>query len=80
MGKVDDKEKPRGRLLNSRPTLLRSLNLIQTTFFGVGTAIGASIFVITGNAIESAGPAIILTYKFGAFSAFTDGISYVELG
>ena len=41
---------------------------MQTTFIGVGTCVGASIFVITGNAIEAAGPAIILTYLFGAFS------------
>jgi len=63
----------------SEPRLLRSLTLTYVTFIGVGTAIGASIFVVTGHAIESAGPAIILTYLLGAFSALTDGASYAEL-
>ena len=63
----------------SRPSLSRSLGVVHTTFVGVGTAIGATIFVITGNAIASAGPAIILTYLFGALSAITDGTSYAEL-
>jgi len=31
-------------------TLLRVLNLIQTTFLGVGTAIGGVIFAIMGRA------------------------------
>ena len=52
---------------------------MQTTFIGVGTAVGASIFIITGNAIEAAGPAIILTYLLGAIFALAGGTSYAEL-
>ena len=63
----------------SGPPLSRSLGVVHTSFIGVGTAIGATIFVITGNAIASAGPAIILSYLFGALSAITDGTSYSEL-
>jgi len=70
---------PGRRIISSRPRLLRSLTLTYTTFIGIGTAIGAAIFIVTGHAIESAGPAIILTYLFGAFSALTDGTSYAEL-
>jgi amino acid transporter len=79
MEKSNSNKKSRRTIFSEGPTLLRSLNLTYLTFIGVGTAIGASIFVITGHAIETAGPAIILTYLFGAFSALTDGASYAEL-
>ena len=79
MEKPVNNEKPERETTKSRQ-LSRSLGLTQTTFIGVGTAIGASIFVITGNAIASVGPAIIPTYLLGAFSALTDGTSYAKLG
>ncbi len=79
MQESDDDGRDRRHRAGSRPSLLRNLGVVHTTFIGVGTAIGASIFVITGNAIASAGPAIVLTYLFGALSAITDGTSYAEL-
>jgi hypothetical protein len=40
--------------------LLRGLNLIQTTFLGVGTAIGGVMFTIMGRAVGAAGPSIAM--------------------
>ena len=60
--------------------LLRTLNLIQTTFVGIGTAIGGVIFAIMGIAIEAAGPSLVLTFLIGALFALIIGLSYAELG
>jgi len=60
--------------------LLRALNLIQTTFLGVGTAIGGVMFAIMGKAVETAGPSIAITFLIGSCFALLVGISYAELG
>lgn len=60
--------------------LIRTLNLVQTTFVGIGTAIGGVVFAIMGIAIEAAGPSIVLTFLIGAFFALIIGLSYAELG
>ena len=41
---------------NHEIPLTRGLNLIQTTFLGVGTAIGGVMFAILGRAVGAAGP------------------------
>ncbi len=61
-------------------TLKRALNLIQTTFLGVGTAIGAVTFAVMGRAVGAAGPSIVITFLIGAVFALLDGLSYAELG
>lgn len=61
-------------------TLKRALGLIQTTFLGVGTAIGGVMFAIIGRAAEAAGPSIVITFLIGAFFALLMGLSYAELG
>lgn len=60
--------------------LIRTLNLVQTTFVGIGTAIGGVMFAIMGKAIEAAGSSIVLTFLIGAFFALLIGLSYAELG
>lgn len=65
---------------NSEISLKRALNLIQTTFLGVGTAICGTMFAIMGRAVEAAGPSIVITFLIGAFFALLDGFSYSELG
>jgi APA family basic amino acid/polyamine antiporter len=68
--------RPRSREIR----LKRVLNLIQTLFLGVGTAIGGVMFVIMGRAVELAGPSIILTFLIGSVFALLIGICYAELG
>lgn len=60
--------------------LRRSLNLAQTTFLGVGTAICGTMFAVMGRAVGSAGPSIVLTFLIGALFALFDALSYAELG
>ena len=60
--------------------LRRVLNLVQTLFLGVGTAIGGVMFVIMGRAVELAGPSIIITFLIGSVFALLIGICYAELG
>jgi len=65
---------------NHEIPLTRGLNLIQTTFLGVGTAIGGVMFAIMGRAVGAAGPSLVITFLIGSLFAFFDGISYAELG
>ncbi|MDH5663763.1 MAG: APC family permease [Candidatus Bathyarchaeota archaeon] len=60
--------------------LRRALNLVQTTFMGVGTAICGTMFAIMGRAVETAGPSIVVTFLIGSFFALFLGICYAELG
>ena len=60
--------------------MLRALNLAQTTFLGVGTAIGGVMFAIMGTAAKAAGPSIIITFLIGAVLALILGLCYAELG
>ncbi|HEX9261527.1 MAG TPA: APC family permease [Candidatus Bathyarchaeia archaeon] len=60
--------------------LKRALNLVQTVFLGVGTALGGVIFAIMGTAARIAGPSIVITFLIGAFFALLMGLCYAELG
>lgn len=74
---LPDKKLPR---TTGEIPLKRDLNLIQTTFLGVGTAICGTMFAIMGRAVEAAGPSIVITFLIGAFFALLGGLSYAELG
>ncbi|MFP4175281.1 MAG: APC family permease [Halobacteriales archaeon] len=57
----------------------RSLGLLDATMIGMGAMIGAGIFVLTGLAAETAGPAAILAFALnGVVTSFT-ALSYAEL-
>jgi amino acid transporter len=55
------------------------LGLVDATMIGMGAMIGAGIFVLTGLAAETAGPAAILVFVLnGVVTSFT-ALSYAEL-
>jgi amino acid transporter len=55
------------------------LGLLDATMIGMGAMIGAGIFVLTGLAAKTAGPAALLVFVLnGVVTTFT-GLSYAEL-
>lgn len=62
------------------PTLKRSLGRIDLTAMGVGTIVGAGIFVITGvAAAEKAGPSIMLSFLLAGTVCALVALCYSEL-
>ena len=56
-----------------------SLGLLDATMVGIGAMIGAGIFVLTGLAAQTSGPAAILVFALnGGVTTFT-ALSYAEL-
>lgn len=59
--------------------LKRSMSLFALLMFSVGSIIGTGIFVILGEAIPKAGPAVILSFVLAAFVCAFSALSYAEL-
>jgi APA family basic amino acid/polyamine antiporter len=61
-------------------TLSRSLGRFNLTMLGVGTIIGAGIFVLTGQAAaQYAGPAIILSFVISGIACAFSALCYAEM-
>jgi len=56
-----------------------SLGLLDATMVGVGAMIGAGIFVLTGLAAETAGPAAIVVFALNGGVTTLTALSYAEL-
>ncbi len=63
-----------------RTELSRDLGLFTITMVGVGAMIGAGIFVLTGIAAGTAGPALILAFCANGLVTFLTALAYAELG
>ncbi len=61
------------------PALKRSLGLFSVTVYGIGTIIGAGIFVLLGKLIGVAGAAAPLAFLLAAIIAGLTGLSYAQL-
>jgi APA family basic amino acid/polyamine antiporter len=59
--------------------LHRSMTLTQLTLFSVGATLGTGIFVVMGEAVPLAGPAITLSFGLAALTALFSALSYAEL-
>jgi APA family basic amino acid/polyamine antiporter len=61
-------------------TLKRGLGAFDLTMLGIGSVIGAGIFVLTGQAAaQHAGPAIVLSYVLGGIVCALAALCYAEL-
>ena len=59
--------------------LHRSLGVVSLTAFGVGSTIGAGIFVLTGGeAAHHAGPAVTYAFILASLACFFAGLCYAE--
>jgi APA family basic amino acid/polyamine antiporter len=59
--------------------LKRSVGLLDLSALGLGAIIGTGIFVILGEAIGDAGPAIILSFVLAGLTCAFSALSYAEL-
>lgn len=60
--------------------LARHLGLLELTYLGMGSIIGAGIYVLVGfTARDIAGPAIVLSYCIAGLTALCSALSYATL-
>lgn len=63
----------------SEPTLKRAVGLWLLVFYGLGTIIGAGIYVLVGAVAEAAGTATPLAFILAGILAALTSLSYAEL-
>ena len=60
--------------------LAKDLGLVSAMTIGIGTMIGAGIFVLPGVAANAAGPVVVLSFVVGGVIAMVNALSISELG
>ncbi|MEU6117681.1 amino acid permease [Streptomyces sp. NPDC047117] len=60
-------------------TLRRSLGMWQLTMISIGATLGTGIFVVLGEAVPDAGPAVIISFVIAGITALFSALSYAEL-
>ncbi|MFE9249482.1 amino acid permease [Streptomyces sp. NPDC007088] len=60
-------------------SLRRSLGLWQLTMISIGATLGTGIFVVLGEAVPKAGPAVIVSFLLAGVTALFSALSYAEL-
>lgn len=65
--------------MSKNPSLKRSLTLAQMVFYGLGTTIGAGIYVLVGKLAEVAGFLSLLSFLIASFMAGLTALSFAEL-
>lgn len=60
-------------------SLRRSLGMWQLTMISIGATLGTGIFVVLGDAVPKAGPAVIVSFVIAGITALFSALSYAEL-
>src|SRR6056297_279463 len=60
--------------------LAKDLGLVSAMTIGIGTMIGAGIFVLPGVAAQEAGPVVVVSFVVGGVIAMVNALSISELG
>lgn len=66
-------------VMNGEPALKRELSLLEVTLTGVGSILGAGIYVLVGKAAGLAGNLVWLSFLFAGTAAALSALSYMEL-
>ncbi len=64
---------------NEEGSLKRAVGALDLTALGIGAVIGTGIFVIIGEGIGIAGPAVILSFILAAVTCVFSALCYAEL-
>jgi len=64
----------------SEEELAKDLGLVSAMTIGIGTMIGAGIFVLPGVAANAAGPVVVVSFVAGGVIAMVNALSVSELG
>ena len=65
----------------SESPLKRCLSTLDLTSIGVGTVVGAGLYVVTGELARNvAGPAVTISFFIAGIAALCSGICYAEFG
>ena len=56
-------------------SLKRSMGLVALTMFSVGSIVGTGIFVILGEAVPKAGPAVVVSFVLAAVTCGFSALS-----
>ncbi|WP_435360369.1 amino acid permease [Haloarchaeobius sp. DFWS5] len=64
----------------SDEALAKDLGLLSALTIGIGTMVGAGIFVLPGVAASTAGPVVVVSFVVGGLIALVNALSVSELG
>jgi APA family basic amino acid/polyamine antiporter len=76
----DDVHSSRMESVNAQPTLKRSIGLSAIVAFGLGTAVGVSVFSAIGPAYALAGPGMLISVLLAIIPMLFVAIAYAFLG
>ncbi|HET6636329.1 MAG TPA: amino acid permease [Streptomyces sp.] len=60
-------------------SLRRTLGMWQLTMISIGATLGTGIFVVLGEAVPDAGPAVVVSFVIAGVTALFSALSYAEL-
>ncbi|MEI5103587.1 amino acid permease [Streptomyces sp. PmtG] len=60
-------------------TLRRTLGMWQLTMISIGATLGTGIFVVLGESVPKAGPAVTVSFVIAGLTALFSALSYAEL-